>query len=394
MFQPTRKVKDALGRVKVIKNLFLSKLDTLLLKVDDLTYTSNTLLETTTYLIQSQQELRQKLDEEISNSETLLESSLHLIEAQQTLKQQLFMRLAPVDTRLQEVDTRLQELEAKLQALRELQELQKPQHEIISARSSRTTEAWAMANPEADLLAYLYSFLPSRVAIDIGANRGQMSEVLIHAGFNVIAFEPYAPVYEELRDRFQDSKQFTAHCLAIGKTDGVLPLNVVKDLSDGQSPDHPSVYNSLAKHPMPDYLVFGESVDVKVRSLESLHQGQEVPSEVGLVKIDTEGFDLEVIRGMGSYTYPVVLTEFWDSEMVLGGGTYTIQDLVQEMRGRGYHWHIVIYRDAYDNVRFYSNSSVSVPKSWGNVLFFQELDVFNAANKWCSATLSPTYFRG
>jgi FkbM family methyltransferase len=414
MFQTARQVKNALGKFKVIKDLILYKLDKLLLKFDDLNSTANVLLESSSYQIEAEQAARPLLSQVAATQEaaqplledlaatarTLLETSAYLTEQHQMTQQQLqaivpvcrdsAVQLAAVrqetQQQLQTTMLALQAIEAKLQAL------PLPPH-VVPVPSQSDQRTWGNANPESDLLAYLYSFLPGRTAIDIGANRGEMTAVLLDAGFEVIAFEPYALIYEQLQARFRDHPQFTSHCLAIGQTDGVLPLHIAQDLSDGRLPEHPSVYNSLQLHPLTPDLAFGESVEVTVRSLASLHQSQIIPATVAVVKIDTEGFDLAILQGMGPQKYAVVMTEFWDSAMAFGGQTYTIQDLVKEMRGRGYHWHLVIYRDTDESIRFYSNATVSVPQSWGNVLFFQSLDVFNAAREWCRATLTPTYFR-
>ena len=115
----------------------------------------------------------------------------------------------------------------------------------------------------------------------------------------------------------------------------------------------------------------------------------------GLVKIDTEGFDLEVIRGMGDYRYPVVITEFWDEKFPFGqSGAYNhIQDLVPAMKKRGYLWHIVLYRVwGSHKVSFYANLPRSVENAWGNIFFFQDYTVFSQALRWCSGLIVPTYF--
>ena len=110
---------------------------------------------------------------------------------------------------------------------------------------------------------------------------------------------------------------------------------------------------------------------VPVRTLESLRRGGEIPNRAGVLKIDTEGFDLEVIRGMGTETSPVVMAEFWDARHSFGqSGKGRLEDLVNEMRQRGYHWHIVIYHlEEAATISYYCNQVRTVPNSWGNALF-------------------------
>jgi hypothetical protein len=145
---------------------------------------------------------------------------------------------------------------------------------------------------------------------------------------------------------------------------------------------------------MPDDLVFVDSISVQVRSLASLHDASELPADIGLVKIDTEGYDLQVLRGMGDYRYPVVITEFWDPHIPFGrSATYNrLEDLVEEMKQRDYHWYLTIYRVwGTEGISFYCNHPNSVENSWGNVFFFQDYDVFSQALKWCSTVLAITY---
>jgi hypothetical protein len=142
--------------------------------------------------------------------------------------------------------------------------------------------------------------------------------------------------------------------------------------------------------------MFTSTTPVLVRSLANLHQSGIVPEDISLVKIDTEGFDLEVVRGMGDYRYPVVMAEFWDKDMEFAqsGLLYTLDVLVREMRARGYPWHIVMYRVwGHDEMAYYANYTRTIPNSWGNVCFFRDYRVFGEAQAWCSAVMTRTYFK-
>jgi hypothetical protein len=148
---------------------------------------------------------------------------------------------------------------------------------------------------------------------------------------------------------------------------------------------------------MPDGLVFTSTVPVTVRSLASLHGSSHLPPDIGLVKIDTEGFDLEVIRGMGPQRYPVVVAEYWDEAMPFGGSNATnaLDALVKEMKRRDYAWYIVFYRVwGQTGTSFYCNHDRSVAYAWGNVFFFREHAIFAEALKWCAAVLPVTYVGG
>ena len=256
--------------------------------------------------------------------------------------------------------------------------------------------------PEEKLIAFLYSFLPSRKAIDIGANCGDISESLLRGGYQVYAFEPYTPVFENLCQRLQGNPDFHAYNIAIGSHDTTMDFHICSDQSEEQIFQNPSLYNTLFPHSMPSGLTFTETQPVTVRSLESLHQTGEISHDIGLVKIDTEGYDLEVIQGMGKAQYPVVVAEFWDKNHIFGqSGTLNRLDLLVEgMKKRDYHWYLVIARSDkpsnYDfnyDIFFYGNYPQTVDNSWGNVFFFREYEVFKQAFSWCSAFLPMAYLR-
>jgi FkbM family methyltransferase len=246
------------------------------------------------------------------------------------------------------------------------------------------------------LLSFLYSYLPSRRAFDIGANVGDVSEHLLKTGYEVYAFEPYPRSYHRLQESLGARPGFHAFHFALGSANAELPLYLATDHSPDKRYEDPTVFHSLTPHGMPAGLSFHDMVPVPVRKLSDLHKEDLVPADAGLVKIDTEGYDLEVIRGMGDYRYPLVMVEFWDANIPFAeqGLRYTLDSMVWEMRQRDYLWYIVIYRVwGRNQTAFFCNHDRSVPGSWGNILFFREREVFIQAQQWCSAVLPRTYFK-
>jgi len=255
-------------------------------------------------------------------------------------------------------------------------------------------DEFSAQNPEAGLLAYLFTFLPDRVAIDVGANAGAVSERLLKAGYSVYAFEPHGPSFQALREKLGGNESFHAFDYAIGAADGTMDLHIAADLSGANKWDT-TLFHSLVQHPMLPDLQFADSVPVRVRSLDSLCQSGEIPARGGVLKIDAEGFDLEVMRGMGKTAFSVVLTEFWDPVHPFGREAKTgLADQVAEMRARGYERYIVIYRlDEVSTLSFYCNRCETVPKSWGNAVFFADAAMFSKAYSWCEEVLVATLYR-
>lgn len=257
------------------------------------------------------------------------------------------------------------------------------------------TDDYAFNNPEIGLMAFLYSHLSTRKALDIGAHVGDVSEHLLQSGYEVYAFEPYPPSYRALVKRLGESRDFHHFNLALGQVEAEAIMHLATDRSQNGLYKDATVFNSLTLHSMPDDLPFSETVLVPVKPLAAL-QPDIIPEDVSLVKIDTEGYDLEVVRGMGEHRYPVVSVEFWDAGIPFGksGLLYTAESMVNEMRQRGYPWHIVLYRIwGRNHIAYYCNHGRSVPESWGNIFFFREYETFAHAQTWCAAVLPRTYFK-
>ena len=258
------------------------------------------------------------------------------------------------------------------------------------------TNEYELLNPEVGLMTFLRSYLPSGRAIDVGAHLGEVSSALLDAGYEVYAFEPNPEVFQRLVARVGENQAFHAHNVAVGAIQGELPLHLAEDTSAQGIYEDATAFSSLVQHPMPADLPFKRSIMVPVESLARLHESGMIPDDAALLKIDTEGFDLEVIRGMGSQRYDVICAEYWDSSIPFQGddSTYTLDALVDEVRKFGYKWHMVVYRVWGENhTAFYCNRRQAVPNTWGNVVFFRDFETFAAAQRWCSAVLPVTYFR-
>lgn len=333
-----------------------------------------------------------------------LESILHSLVANDTT---ILDALTQMLATLHEVSARIEEGQAKLNTsvaglLTEMRTLvlaqaANPGEAPIRSQSRprlAITDSFSTENPEVSLLAYLYSFLLDTTAIDVGAHVGTVSDRLLDAGYSVYAFEPYAPSYERLNDRLRTNPRFRAFQLAVGRSEGTMDLHVASDLS-GSAQRDASLYNTLVRRPLLQDLQFTQTVSVPVSSIERLIQAGTLPRTAGVLKVDTEGFDLEVLRGLGDADIAVVMAELWDPAHAFGqASSVRLADLVAEMRSRGYRWHIVIYHlDSEGVISYYCNRTDTIRGSWGNVLFFRDHSIFMRAFEWCQEVIPSTLHR-
>jgi FkbM family methyltransferase len=439
-------------RVKAVKDLFLEKLDSLshvqfeqiqklekleklekLNQLDPLDFKVEQLNNSTEQIRQENAEAKRKADLSLENQAFLLKFSVDIIKNIQVLTEKLqtnhsqsqkqhestldtFQKIAS-DVRQDSQkhnDIILDSFQGIYEAYQQqsdavfgtIQKIQENIHQISednrqifedihSQKYKVITDQQYFQDLDIELMTYLYSYLPHRLAVDIGANRGDVSSRLLQAGYQVYAFEPFPPVIDKLKNRLGDHPNFRLFPFALGSENQTQELHIATDETPDNTYQDASFYSSLTKHSLSEGLVFTDTIPVTVKTLASLQDAEELPKDIGLVKIDTEGFDLEVIKGMGNYRYPVVVAEFWDQNFPFGrsGAMNQLPDLVKAMKERDYHWHLVIYRIwGSSDVSYYCNSAYSLDNSWGNVFFFQDYQVFHQALLWSASVMPATYF--
>lgn len=143
--------------------------------------------------------------------------------------------------------------------------------------------------------AFLGEFLKNKtgVVIDVGANQGNYS--LEALGFNpsirIYAFEPHPITFEVLSKK-------------VGKRPNIMPINMGMSARPGKLHlfDYPSKdgssHASLFQDVITELHGAGSAVshEVALTTLDDFVSSQEI-SEITLLKIDTEGNELEVLRG-------------------------------------------------------------------------------------------------
>ncbi len=192
----------------------------------------------------------------------------------------------------------------------------------------------ARREPELGLLPWLVP--RSRVAVDVGANKGAYTRALLALAASVHAFEPNPALLPWLR-RIH-SPRLTVHARALGARDGAGTLRIPLSRK-GQ----PSKQRATLARPAADAR-YVES-PTEVRRLDSFDIG-----DVGFVKIDVEGYESEVIAGAEetiARCRPTLLVEI--EEKHRGESPRTTIDNIDAL---GYRCHVLVDGALTDARRF------------------------------------------
>ncbi len=207
---------------------------------------------------------------------------------------------------------------------------------------------WRLAlRPMAEKVAELISLYEIDTIVDVGANEGQFRDFArYHVGFSgqIESFEPIPELYQRLSTKAKQDDRWNVHPFALGSSKGTMVLNVMNG-SEFSSFLNPKVVGT-------DQQIFlntvSQKITVEVSTLDSVFcrslRGHRI-----YLKLDTQGFDLEVLRGLveGSGDDDTSITaragatySYRFSETLSGTLSYTYLNRSVD-DGSGYHENLV-----------------------------------------------------
>jgi FkbM family methyltransferase len=139
---------------------------------------------------------------------------------------------------------------------------------------------------EAKRRLYARFVRPGDLVFDIGANRGQVTEVLVSLGASVVAVEPNPALVAMIRRR--GGPRATVVQAAVGASDGHCLLHL------GQRDAHSTVSHDWLER-APSGHAWVESVRVPLTTIDRLI---DIYGEPRFVKVDVEGYEPDVLAGL------------------------------------------------------------------------------------------------
>jgi FkbM family methyltransferase len=204
--------------------------------------------------------------------------------------------------------------------------------------------------------------------VDVGGHFGTVSVLFADAGWEVHAFEPDPNNRFRFRERFDERPSVHLDPRAVGEVDGEL-------LQFYDSPQSSGISGLVNFHETHRPVAEVETVRLETYLRQHRIEG------VDFLKIDTEGFDLFVVRSYSWESFPppaAILCEFEDAKTTRVGYDTTV--LANFLIEHGYtllvsEWHpIERYGVVHSWKTMYPWDSMNrVPSdAWGNLLAFQD----------------------
>jgi FkbM family methyltransferase len=139
------------------------------------------------------------------------------------------------------------------------------------------------------------------LVFDVGANRGDMTRLFRGTGARVVAVEPQPSCRERMEGEFRGDPQVTIVAAALGASPGQGKLYPARDL-DAISSMSPGWIARVKSSGRFSHYEWGEPFDVPITTLDALIAHHGTPR---FVKIDVEGYEAEVVRGLSVAVHAV-----------------------------------------------------------------------------------------
>ena len=217
----------------------------------------------------------------------------------------------------------------------------------------RVTAPGAPETPEANL-AFMFASLFINCVIDVGAHTGEFASHIRELGYRgrIVSFEPVSEHFDRLATRMSGDRHWRGFRMALGAEDREAEIHVTRS----------STYTSFlapsrfGKDLFDDDLRSVREERVQIRRLDGIWDqcvaGIEKP--VVFLKMDTQGLDLEVLRGTGNRLESVsaIQTEV-SLKPIYSGMTTGLADSLAQLKELGFEptSFAPVSRDPVDHLR-------------------------------------------
>lgn len=221
-------------------------------------------------------------------------------------------------------------------------------------------------NTDLEVIELLLPYLTSHYFLDIGAAKGEFTRFFSQRGLKGAFFEPLSDCKNELA-KLAIQAQCNFFPYAIDDHDHQA------DFYQAFDKNNEDVMHFSSLHPLIDdtRINHKKTNPVQCRSIDSLLKEDLIPHSVGIIKIDTEGNDLNVLKGMSNIKTEILMCEYFMPKIYKGWQQGHPEGLIQEAKKLGFNHCLSIKRIGITESIAIDNNSF-IDKQWGNLIFISD----------------------
>ena len=171
------------------------------------------------------------------------------------------------------------------------------------------------------------------LVLDVGANAGQYGKYLRNLGYRgrIVSFEPLADAFATLQRTASGDPLWSCHNIGVSDADQTAALNI--SANSYSSSFLPVSARSVRIEPSIGYV--GQQ-EARLRRLDDMIEEIARPGEAVYLKIDTQGFELNVLKGALNTLRRVPLIQVETAFSAGYEGQPLIEDVIRFLRDAGY----------------------------------------------------------
>jgi FkbM family methyltransferase len=185
-------------------------------------------------------------------------------------------------------------------------------------------------------LAELFARIRPECVLDVGANAGQYGERLREHGYRgwIVSFEPVRAVFEDLAERAARDERWRVLNFALGAAHERRRIGVA-NVSQLSSFRQANAY-ALSEFPGESEVTRAEEVEIRTLDECWLEALSGLPQERVYLKLDTQGWDLEVLKGAGASVGKLVGLQLEASVLPIYDQLPTFTETIDTVRRLGF----------------------------------------------------------
>jgi len=140
----------------------------------------------------------------------------------------------------------------------------------------------------------IFNYLNANVLFDVGANVGLYAHSVRHHGFSgkILSFEPQTKAFKELEKFAINDLLWDVYNFALGSENQKSQINISVNSVNSSILDSGKILQNIC--PQADYI---DTESIEIRRLDDFAKELCKPSDRLFVKVDTQGYELEVVEG-------------------------------------------------------------------------------------------------